>query len=226
MPIKNLYCQYPTYAALRKEAQMLGFLSFTTPIFHSRKLDRPQRGRTRGALLVLLLLLGFAHTTSPLKAESLASFAARTHLDKETLKTHQKGEKIVIDQNILSHLASRGRIAGVAKPKAESAPIASPKPGLRQAWRSQYSKAAAKILKVDEKVRSVREKIKALEARIAASRSAQTRFRLGTEIEVQQSRVESLLRERERLRNGLNHVVRLARKDGAQPGWFRDLAHP
>ena len=207
---------------------MLGFFSFIYTHFQS-----PERGsvtelKTRSYKLSWfpLLLVGFALAAPTVNAESLASLAARTHLDRKGLSATQNGDPIVIDQAALTRLASQGRIAAVGADTPHRKTPKPPSASLRRSWRQRYSAAAAKILKIQEKIRSIQQKIRSLQARAEKGRSGKTSFRIDDEIEVQRSRIQELQAQEQILGHALNHVIRQARKDGAQPGWFRDLPHP
>lgn len=202
---------------------MLDFFSFlNTLIFSSLEGLRPKL-RVLGALILPLLILV---TPSSTRAEGLSSLAARTHLDKTAIPELGQGDRIIINRNTLAHLASHGRIAAVAKQGSAAESREPSTTGKRRAWRKRYSAAVSKILKVDEKIRSIHQKIRSLEDRAARSRSGKAQFHIEDQIDVQRSRIEELKRQRHDLENALNHVVREARREGAQPGWFRDLPHP
>ncbi len=79
---------------------------------------------------------------------------------------------------------------------------------------------------MDEQIRRVQQRIVVLRHRLDTSRKAIEQFRIEDEISARKSDIEALRKQRQKLMGEFDHVVREARREGARPGWFRELPHP
>jgi len=181
-------------------------------------------------LPAIILLIAGILAPLPANADSLARIAADIRLDR-TMLPEEKDSRLVIDQKTLEKIAKTGRIAATAQPASgQTAAVSTGKgnPGntVRNRWRRRYATAAKKILRVDEQIRRMQQRIAKLRRRLDTSRKVKDQFRIEDEISARESDIAALRKQRQKLMGELDHVVREARHEGAQPGWFRELPHP
>jgi len=181
-------------------------------------------------LLSILFLLVFIPSGHELFGESLASLAARSHLDRSVLgNTGSDPEApILIDQQNLKELSQKGWIAGSG---VSSTPLRKEKESRsskteRNKWRNRHRTLVRKIRKHREKIRKVTRKIELLDDKIPTAGSWKAMAHLEEQMRVQRELLGALQLEDVALMTEYSGMIREARKEGAQPGWFRDLPQP
>jgi len=194
-------------------------------------LNRPSRqGLPLPQLLILLFFLSLIPSGHKLSSESLASLAAHSHLDRSVLgdTRDDPDAAILIDQQMLMELSKKGRIAGtgvssVPLPKEKKFP--SSEAG-RNKWRKKHRNLVRKIRKHREKIKKITKKIEFLDDRTSTAGSWKAIAHLEEQIRVQKELLAELQLEDATLMTEYSGMIREARKEGAQPGWFRDLPQP
>lgn len=158
-------------------------------------------------------------------ATRLSDFASRTALDRSTVAP--PGEPLIITSELVRQLASDGLLTvGFPRNRLWS-PAARPSPRARtpnpqrieEEWR-------AKVLRQKDQVARIQGDILLLDAQIEAIKASAAHGRDGSarrQAKVLEAlgRRAVLTRQLERERARLGALIRHAREQGAQPGWFR-----
>jgi len=174
-----------------------------------------------GSLALCAALGGASEPTPTPPPSSLARLAGRLELDRSALG----GEgAVVITNDNLADLAAAGRLSTTAGVKASPPPpAATPSPrdqaALRERWRTAYRRQRERVFALEEQL--VR-----LDLEVAAAAEADRSRPPGSarrpdRAPVLRQRREALAARVDRERSELRRIVREARADGAQPGWFR-----
>jgi len=193
--------------------------------------NKPARQRFQlPHILSLCFLLSLIPSGHKLSGESLASLAARSHLDRSVLANTRDDPNaaILIDQKMLMELSKKGRIAGTgvssaSLPKEEESP--SSEAG-RNKWRNKHRTLVRKIRKHRGKIEKIKKKIRLLDDKYSTAGSWKTIAHLEEQIRVQKEALGVLQLEDATMMTEFSGMIRDARKEGAQPGWFRDLPQP
>lgn len=136
---------------------------------------------------------------------------------------------LLIDNDTVLRLAKEGRFAAVARPTTLpeiSQPVSSPKSALIQRWRAEYRRSATAIHGAEKRLAKAQGEFAALEARYDSLRKANQRFRLQPRLDAKKKQIGQLIEDLKHARSDFSNVIRRARLDGAQPGWFRGLQRP
>lgn len=136
----------------------------------------------------------------------------------------------VIDNDTVLQLAKKGRFAAIAvrqpalpdkKPQAPSN-----ESSRKKRWRAEYRRSAEAIHKTEQQLTKARGEFEALESRYFSLRKAIQRIRLQPRLDAKKEQIVHLTKDLRHARNTFSRVIRQARLDGAQPGWFRGLHRP
>lgn len=168
----------------------------------------------------LVQAAGSPPTPTP-NPRSLAQLAGRLELDRSALG----GEgAVVITNDNLAGLAAAGRLSttagvGASTPPATATPSPREDASLRKRWRTAYRRQR-------ERVFALEEQLARLDLEVAAAEEADRsrppgRARRPDRAPALRQRREALAARLDRERSELRRIVREARADGAQPGWFR-----
>jgi len=181
-------------------------------------------------LLSLFFLLSLIPSGHKLSGESLASLAAHSHLDRSVLANTRDDPNaaILIDQKMLMELSKKGRIAGTG---VSSAPLpeekeSPPSEAGRNKWRNKHRTLVRKIRKHRGKIEKIKKKIRLLDDKYSTAGSWKTIAHLEEQIRIQKEALGILQLEDATMMTEFSGMIRDARKEGAQPGWFRDLPQP
>ena len=174
---------------------------------------------------ILTVLAVFAEAqppapTPPRTPRSLSDAAARITLDR-SLVGGSDATVLVSNEN-LGHLAAHGRLttwtsgSNQNRREPESSPVTSPRASTRSQWRKRYGRQARLIQKIEDEVAALVIQVDRLDLNDNDGRR-QARLERARE-QLAATRRRLTVEERR-----LHRIVQDARKDGAQPGWFRDL---
>jgi hypothetical protein len=172
-----------------------------------------------------------AHVTpTPTPASSgrdahLAEYADRHSLDRSILA--RPGGTLVITNETVERVGDRGTITTCRpSPAANSRAVArgmptpsAPDPKRRTYWRNKVGAQRERVAQVTRELALLKARIDALEdAAFAGGRNATRLWARVEEAKARRKTVEALL---SREKTKLDTIVRQARQEGAQPGWFR-----
>jgi len=149
------------------------------------------------------------------KTGTLAAFAGDRSL-RRALGVDDDTPIVITDDN-LSRLADGAVITVMTSTIAETSEVgdvAAPDPKTREKWRRKVLAQSAVIARLEARRRSVESGIDRLER---GRLDAKTLDRISDAEE----RLAAVDGELQRERNTLSRIIRSARKEGAQPGWFR-----
>jgi hypothetical protein len=155
-----------------------------------------------------------APTPTP-KAGSLAALAAGRQLQRGTA-AHNESPIVITDHN-LGRFADDAVVTLMTSTAADAAPVepvAAVDPKLRQRWRTLVLRQRVVIAKLESKRRAVETEIDRLGRGRLDSKTLDR-------IEKAEAKLELVDAELARENTELSRMVRDARKQGAQPGWFR-----
>lgn len=137
---------------------------------------------------------------------------------------------IVIDNETVLQLAKKGRFAAIAirQPTLpnKNQPVPSVESSLKKRWRAEYRRSAAAISNIEQQVAKANGELAALESRYFSLRKAIQRIRLQPRLDAKKEQIVHLTKDLRQARATFSRVIRQARLDGAQPGWFRGLHRP
>jgi len=171
---------------------------------------------------------GQAQRTSGVRPSRLAEAAARIELDR-TVAESEDGQIVISDDN-LKALAAGGKLTtgqtgawtGGREAGAGDDSDAARLDNRRSYWRERHHRQL-------DKVRALEDKLAVLDQRVEQLKEACfSTGRLSRRSETARASLEKARQEREALaerlegeRAELDHIIREARLEGAQPGWFR-----
>jgi len=158
-------------------------------------------------------------------ATRLSGYASRTALDRSTVGP--PGEPLIITSELVRQLATDGLLTVGFPNNRLWSPAARPSPSARtrnpqrieEEWR-------AKVLRQKDQVAKIQGDILLLDAQIGAIKASAAHGRDGAgrrqaKVLEARGRRTVLTRQLERERARLGALIRHAREQGAQPGWFR-----
>jgi len=154
-------------------------------------------------------------TATP-KAGTLAAYASATSLDRSSFAGGEV-TPIVITGDNLSELGEGGVFTEVTTPAAELVRVelpASADAKTRDRWRKKVLAQRAVIERLEDRRTAVESEIRRIERGRLDSRALDR-------IEKAEARLRTIDAQIRRAMFELSSIVREARKDGAQPGWFR-----
>ena len=138
--------------------------------------------------------------------------------------------KTVIDNDTVLELAKEGRFAAIATRQPtlpdKKQPVSSVEPSLIHRWRAEYRRSAAAIHNTEQRLTKAKGELAALENRYFALRKTIQRIRLQPRLDAKKEHIVKLTKDLRHARQAFSSVIRRARLDGAQPGWFRGLHRP
>jgi hypothetical protein len=169
-------------------------------------------------------------TPTPTPASSsrdahLAEYADRHGLDRSVLA--RPDGSLVITNETVEMIGDRGTITTCRPSQAAGSRAvtrgirtpSAPDPKRRTYWRNKVSAQRERVAQVTRELEFLKAKIDALEdAAFAGGRNATRLWARVEEAKARRKTIETLL-SRERAK--LDTIVRQARQEGAQPGWFR-----
>jgi septal ring factor EnvC (AmiA/AmiB activator) len=138
-------------------------------------------------------------------------------LAQSTSLTHETSTPVVITNDNLTELAVGAVVTVMSSTAAEPSPAVPSKStssGRREQWRRRVLAQHRRIAGLEEKRSAVEAEIDRLER---GRLDARTLDRIA-KAEAKNATIEDEIRREERV---LSQLVREARKEGAQPGWFR-----
>jgi len=153
-----------------------------------------------------------ATSTPPPKSGTLAAYASSITLDRGPGE-----DPVLITTDNLRTLGEGGLITTAARPAVgpfEVEPTAEVDPKVRERWRKKVLAQRRTITNLQAQRRAVEEEIERIERGSLDSRALD---RL-TMTETKLRRVDAEISQE---KQALSRIVRDARKEGAQPGWFR-----
>ena len=157
----------------------------------------------------------------------LGEYAARATLDR----TGTEGDDgaVVITNDTITRLAARGALttvspgggARVAAPTSVPSPrtAATPSAARRSYWQRKVDAQRDAIAEAQEDVARLTARIEALED--AAFQGGRRATRLWAQVEETKGLLRVAQRRLARERDRLDAIIRQARREGAEPGWFR-----
>jgi septal ring factor EnvC (AmiA/AmiB activator) len=158
----------------------------------------------------------------------LAHLAARIELDRSAVGT-DSGQIVISDHN-LQTLAARGRLTAVPT-AAWSGPVGTSKNADKSSaqladqerkWRGRYRRQLAKVRTLETRLATLDRRLKALEdAATSVARSLRQWAAARAKLESARSDRAALAERLDDERAELERIIREARREGAQPGWFR-----
>jgi hypothetical protein len=158
-------------------------------------------------------------------ATSLAELGGRVALDRSGLGTADG--VLVISNSNLPELAARGLLtSAMGEGSAAPTPAATPavadagERARRQLWRSRVRAQRERVARLQEQLGQLEADLASLE-RAVSTASARQEVTLKPKLEKARQRREATAARLERERSELDAVIRSARADGAEPGWFR-----
>lgn len=138
--------------------------------------------------------------------------------------------KTVIDNHTVLQLAKEGRFAAITTRQPTLPNQKQPKPSVKssliQRWRNEYRRSAAAIHKSEQRLTRTKDEFSALETRYFALRKSSQRIRLQPRLDAKKEQIVQLTKDLRHARGEFSSVIRRARLEGAQPGWFRGLHRP
>ncbi len=138
----------------------------------------------------------------------------------------------LIDNNMVLRLAKKGRIAAIAdrRPSASDSQKPTSNAGssssVKKQWRAEHRRSVSAIHKLQQQLEKAESEHQALEAQIFALRKEIQRIRLRPRLDAKAQQIAQLKRNLRHALASFSRMIREARFDGAQPGWFRDLPRP
>ncbi len=156
-----------------------------------------------------------APTPTP-RPGTLAAYAQQVTLDRS--HTSAPGEPLLVTTQDLAEIGAGGALSVGNAPSAiaDPGPIPTPDPAVRERWRRRYAAKSAVVHRLEARRAALQDDIRRLEGGRLTARSL-------ARIDQTRSELASLEKELRSAREGLAVVVRAARKEGAEPGWFRGL---
>lgn len=156
----------------------------------------------------------------------LSDYASRTAIDRSCVGS-PPGEPLVITSEMVRHLASGG-VLTVGDPRIRlsprpSRPTASMKSSnatrIEEEWREKVLRQKDRVAKIQGDLLLLDARIETINASVAHGRDGEARRQ--AKIVEARGRRTVLARRLERERTRLGVLIRHAREQGAQPGWFR-----
>jgi len=136
----------------------------------------------------------------------------------------------IIDNATVLKLAKKGRIAAIADPQQSvpdsKSPTSGSGPSDKKYWRTEHRRAVSGIHKLQQQLIKAEGEHEALESQLFALRKEIQRIRLRTRLDAKAQQIAQLKKNLRHARDSFSRVIREARLEGAQPGWFRDLPRP
>ncbi len=136
----------------------------------------------------------------------------------------------VIDNKTVLRLAKKGRIAAIAdrqQPATDSKnPTSSGGASSKKHWRAEHRRSVSSIHKLQQQLTKAEAEHEALESQLFALRKEIQRIRLRPRLDAKARQIEQLKKNLRHARDSFSRMIREARLEGAQPGWFRDLPRP
>lgn len=149
------------------------------------------------------------------RAGTLAAFASTTTLDRSLLSTDTGA--IVITTNTLAELGQAGVVTEVSDPIAPAPEVElgkTPSAKTRTHWRKKVMAQSRVIAKLETRRAAVENEINRIERGRLDSRSLD-------KLEKGEAKLKTVETEIRREKQVLSRMIRDARQEGAQPGWFR-----
>jgi hypothetical protein len=146
------------------------------------------------------------------KPGTLAAYADSITLDRDS-----REEPLIITTDNLLALGEGGLLTTVARPAGEPFevnPDSEVDPKIRDRWRKKVLSQRGAIAKLEERRHTVEAEIDRLERGKLDSKTLDR-------IEKSEAKLRTVEDEIKNEKAQLSRIVRQARKDGAQPGWFR-----
>jgi exonuclease VII small subunit len=143
---------------------------------------------------------------------TLAALAA----ERTLTRTGDSPSIVITDENLAS-LGAGAAFTRVESPVAEFIEVAAPEgvdPKTRDHWRNKVLAQSEAIARLETKKSAIEDQIDRLERGRLDARALDR-------IEKAEAKLRAAEAEIERAKQKLSRIVREARKDGAQPGWFR-----
>ncbi len=136
----------------------------------------------------------------------------------------------IIDNATVLRLAKKGRIAAIADRQQSVPDSINPTSGGgfsdKKRWRAEHRRAVSDIHKLQQQLIKAEGEHEALESHLFALRKEIQRIRLRPRLHAKAQQIAQLKKNLRHARDSFSRVIREARLDGAQPGWFRDLPRP
>ena len=178
------------------------------------------RRRSLRGLGVAVALTGCAFADEPApsptpKPGTLAAFAAANDLDRSRIAD---GDSVIVITAANLEELGEGAVLSVttepAAPPPELGPVEPVDPAVRTRWRNAVLAQSRTIARLESRRERVEGEIDSLERGRLDARTLDR-------IEKAEAKLAAVEAEIRRERAVLSRIVRDARKDGAQPGWFR-----
>lgn len=156
----------------------------------------------------------------------LSDYASRIAIDRSSLGS-PRDEPLVITTELVRQIASDGLLT-VGFPRSRlSSPTARPTPStsgsspkqIEEEWREKVLRQKDQVAKIQGDILLLDAHIEAIKASAAHGRDGEARRQ--AKIIAARGRRKILSRRLERERTRLGALIRHAREQGAQPGWFR-----
>lgn len=156
----------------------------------------------------------------PRREQRLADYARRNRLERPAAEPD--GDPLVITNDTVDRLADHGVLTSCT-PRARASPAMprpTPVPASRRAhWRRQVEAQRARIARTTDELARIDARIDSLED--AAFDGGSKAYRLWAKVDEAKRQRQVVERRLDREQSELSAIVRAARREGAEPGWFR-----
>lgn len=187
------------------------------------------------SLILCVLCVAWPVGIAAEPTKKLGDVCPRLHIPGTENKPGAADEPIIIDNRMVRLLAEKGRFAAIAAPAAVEESVETSADTLNKAkkpsktrdrWRSEHRREVAAIRKLALRLAVAREDLRGLQDQYYGAHSEAQRIRIEPRLNRKKLEIKDLEYSLQKQRASFSRLIREARQDGAQPGWFRDLPRP